>query len=226
MTNDATQAKKRLQRRLMIIGALSLGLFTTIRFGVLDKIELRRSLRVQSEELELKFGVAKQTVAEAPRFAAEAEAYGTELRVITNRFVLRQVLGSYAVQTDIHRLADEGSFRVVGIREIGSQATPRPPTDTKASRKGAPKPTRRAEEKGTANPEDIPPCFARYVVDVTGSGSFADVIDFVGRLERSNPYLGVLSLSIRGVAKSPERHQVSLKLEWPVDADQPGGRLK
>ncbi len=144
------------------------------------------------------------------------------LAVETNRFVLRPFLGSYPVQREIYRLATDTAFKIAMVREVGKRPTP---TESKsASAKAAARrsaPARPPVVKDNETRKKVAPEFARYFVEVSGEGSFADLFALIERLELDNPYCGVNALVIRGIASTPERHRVTLSLEWPVLAAPP-----
>jgi len=170
--------------------------------------ELEKRLRATDQALESVRNLSETR----QQHAMLVEALGTE----TNLYVLRPVLGSFPVQRDIYRLAAETGFNLSLVRELGKTPTPAKAAAgrarTPASRKPAPN---KSEQAGAES------CFARYVVDVTGEGSYAAALALVERLERENPYCGVTALTIRGLPNTIARHRVSLTLEWPVAADPP-----
>jgi len=134
----------------------------------------------------------------------------------TNRFVLRPVLGSYPAQRDIYRLAAETGFNVQSVREIGK--TPTPVTTGTDYKQAKTRGRRGPADRKPAQPE-IAPWFARYMVEVTGEGSYAVILALIDRLEQDNPYCGLAGLTIRGLPNNVERHRAILMLEWPVAAD-------
>ncbi len=204
------------QRRLIGGGMLLLGFFLVLHFVLLP---LRSRQRTQAERLR----EFKQRICEADikvksmkRMREEVATLGSALQTVTNDFVLRPLLGSYPAPRNIHRVAGESSFNVAFVREQGVQATP---VKEASGKRAAARST--AKKNAAKKP---PAAFSRYVVEVGGDGSYADIIDLVGRLEQENPYMGVLALNVRAVSNSPERHRVTMRFEWPVDADPPASR--
>ena len=51
--------------------------------------------------------------------------------------------------------------------------------------------------------------------------SYADLLRFLQALEQDNPYVCVTSLVIEGREQMPEKHRVTLTLEWPSWARSP-----
>lgn len=169
--------------------------------------ELEKRLRATDQALESvrKLSETRQ------QHALGMEALGME----TNLYVLRPVLGSFPVQRDIYRLAAETGFNLSLVREIGKTPTP---VITAARRGRTPSRKPAPTKSGQA---DASSYFTRYVVDVSGEGSYASVLALIERLEQENPYCGVTALTIRGLPNAIARHRVSLTLEWPVAADPP-----
>lgn len=161
---------------------------------------------------------ALDSVSQLPETQQQCAALGQMLGAETNRFVLRPVLGSFPFQRDIYRLAAETGFNVDLVREIGRTATP-------ATAARARKPA--LGKRPAAGKPDAPgaaPWLARYLVEITGEGSYAVVMALIERLEQENPYCGVNALAIRGLPNNFTRHRVNLSLEWPVAAEPPAAR--
>jgi len=55
-----------------------------------------------------------------------------------------------------------------------------------------------------------------YAVEVDFQAGYFQVIEFLRRLHEKNPYASVGQLNLRTNQQSPEFHQVSLLIEWPI----------
>ncbi len=196
--------------------------------GILVLVYLVLPLNTQRRKIEADLSArqratdqALQAVRKLPETRQRCADLGQMLDGETNRYVLRPVLGSFPVQRDIYRLASETGFNVSLVREIGK--TPTPATvATGDKRKAVPgKPAARKAETPA-----LAPWFARYLVEVTGDGSYAVILALIDRLEQENPFCGVTALTIRGLPNTVERHRATLTLEWPVAADPPVARSK
>ena len=174
------------------------------------EMAIRSQIKKQVEKNTLALGNVRRITELRQETARLKEALAVE----TNRFVLRPVLGSFPVQRDIYRMAADTAFRIAAMKEVGKKPTP---TELKpvaqAASKGRPKSAIKSKLK--------PPAFDRYVVEIIGDGSFFDVCTLIEILAEENPYCGVTDLTISGVSSSPERHRVTMVLEWPVLADPP-----
>ena len=186
-------------------------------FGVKPMREQEQAILREAAEQCRRNDAALQDIREALGMDGEVARLESALAGETNRFVLRPILGSYPVQRDIYRLAAETGFKVGMVREAGRQTTP-------VAKLPAPPVGRQKAGAAPAKPPPPPPipaAFDRYVLEIGGEGSYADVTALIDLLESENPYCGVVALNIRGVPDKPERHRVSMSLEWPVQALPP-----
>lgn len=189
--------KEKRQRQILLTITGLIVFYSAYAFGLQPLLSNRSRLgkRVAAERARLLR--AQKDIAVLPLTRREWAVLDEQVSEATNRYVLRPVLGSFPAQRDIYRLAQRTTFEISAIRELGKLPTPR----------------------GAIT--NAPSHFLRYTLDVAGNGSFADVIDLLALLESENPYMGVVELSVREEAQSPERHRVTLRLEWPVANDQP-----
>jgi hypothetical protein len=58
--------------------------------------------------------------------------------------------------------------------------------------------------------------FALYPVSLTGRAGFASLLTFLNHIETLNPYLAVSELTIKADPKTPEVHDFSMTLLWPI----------
>lgn len=58
--------------------------------------------------------------------------------------------------------------------------------------------------------------FKPYAVRISTACGYAQLAEFVRALEEKNPYLCITSIQINGQPNSPERHMVSIVVEWPT----------
>ena len=73
-----------------------------------------------------------------------------------------------------------------------------------------------------ANPKakqgEPPPALPRYLayrVAVSFSASLVETVNFVNHCHDQNPLLCITKLTLRAVPSTPQRHTVSMELEWP-----------
>ena len=153
---------------------------------------------------------------------AEYAALSNEVAALTNQYVVRKVLGSYPMEQTIYSIAAETGFHVMSCVELGKVRTPdAPPTAAAAAVRKKPGP-------GAKGAKTAPPLhrFDRFQMEVRGDGGFWSVAELIRRLEEANPFFGVVSLEIASVTSKPERHNVVIRCEWPVDADPPPAPAK
>lgn len=143
----------------------------------------------------------------------EFAAISNDVFVLTNSFVVRQVLGSYPMEKTIYQIAQKYKFRVTGCTELGKITTPdSPPAPIPA--KGSKPP-----QKKQAKKVQVQHFFDRFQMDVKGEGSYWSIMRLISDLEELNPFFSVVSIEISANDSKPEIHGVQMRLEWPVDAD-------
>lgn len=217
----------------LLLGLGSVVVMVLVAVFVIRPMRGRESLiRLAVEQRVADNGRALDSVRKIAELEQKTALLSETLATETNRFVLRPFLGSYPVQREIYRLASDTAFKIAVVREVGKRPTP---TESKsAPAKATAVPSAPAKDAAVPSaPEGQPvvkdkeirkkvaSSFARYFVEVSGEGSFADLFALIERLELDNPYCGVNALVIRGLPSMPERHRVTLSLEWPVLADPP-----
>ena len=124
---------------------------------------------------------------------AEVATLQAGLAVITNRFVICPVLGStlVTVQSIVEPIAQECGLRIESCVERGRMEAP-------------------------VNKKDAGFVIDRYLVELTGSGEYAAVRDFVQTLEQTNAYVCVTDVEILGRGEDAMRHKARICMEWPV----------
>jgi hypothetical protein len=90
---------------------------------------------------------------------------------------------------------------VDGIQEIGVRDPPR--TSTKGAAANA---------------------FKSYSVQVSAVATFEASWSFIKKLEEMNPYLCVTEIRITGQPDNPEYHRLTLRIEWPIEAEAEKGQ--
>jgi Tfp pilus assembly protein PilO len=63
--------------------------------------------------------------------------------------------------------------------------------------------------------------FTAFSAQMTLQCGYGDLLRFLRCLEGRNPLVTVVNIAVDGRAQSPERHQVSLSLEWPTWVQPP-----
>ena len=147
-----------------------------------------------------------------PRLRAENRQLGDEVAAITNRFVMRPILGSYPMERHLFEIVGEDGFHVSSCREVGLVETPTLSPAELEKNKGKKPP------KGKKGPPKPKRYLSRYKMEIQGEGRYADIVRLIKTLEEENPYFAVVSLRIVSNPRRPELHDVTLSLEWPVEA--------
>lgn len=188
------------RERILVIVAIVVGIVllthTTIQLVVSPILESRKKNRDETQALSEKLEKARRELGFANQIQAEYDAALAQIERISAEYVLRPILGSYlvGVSETLERMAREVSFSLDDVQEAGIQNLPVKKKDGSA------------------------PAFRSYVVQVGGSGSYEQIIAFLRIVEERNPYLCVTDLRVTGQGDNPERHRVSVRMEWPIEA--------
>ena len=203
MSNELLKgSEKRILGGVFVVGAVVL----TYMFVTKPMNEKRATLDAQAAEINRASESALAKIRGIQSMRAEYASVSNEVFALTNRFVVRQVLGSYPMEQEIYALAGEVGFRVTGCVELGKTRTPDTASGAAAKGKAPPPPAHR---------------YDRFQMEVRGFGSYASVMRLIHRLEDRNPFFSVIDLSISAQGGKPEEHAVTFMCEWPVDADPP-----
>ncbi len=201
-------AQKRLLAGVIAVAAIALVVF----YAILPMNRKAAEENQKVRELNAKNDKSFYRIRNVQRLRAENCSLSEEVSAITNQFVVRPVLGSYPMERRIYEIVGDNGFHVVSCREIGAIETPilSPAELEKNKGKRAP--------KGKKAPTKPTHYFDRYKMEVRGEGRYGDVVRLIKTLEEENPYFAVVSLRIVSNPRNPERHDVTLTFEWPVDA--------
>lgn len=192
--------KERIQIFVLIgIGVVAV-IYAVWQLGVTPYLESKATLlkKLQRKQDDLK--KAERELKLAPQLKAEFDALTAQLDKAIAEYVLHPTLGSYlvGVTEKLEAQALACNVKVDEIQEIGIRELPR------------------------ANKEDNTPiAFKSYAVLFSGKGSYEQIALFIRRLEAANPYVCVGDIRIVGQADSVESHRIQLRIEWPIEAEQP-----
>ncbi len=194
--------KERIQVFVLIGIGVALLLFTLIQLLVVPFNASRQKWKVIQGELEGKIGKANRELSYGRAVKAEYDVVSVEIDKIMASNVLRSILGSYLVGvTEMLESAAHGvGLNLNEIQEVGIRELPRSKTDKTVG------------------------VFKSYAVQLAGDGSFDQVRAFLDKIENDNPFLCVTEIRIVGRSDKPERHQLNVRVEWPIEAVPQEGR--
>ena len=187
------------QKRIKILVVIGLGA-TLVVLGIVQGIivplvRVRKEKKARIEECRQGLEEARRQIrAAAATLDQNKEALQT-INEISERYILHPVLGNYLLEATEHieRHARNANVKVRSIREVGISEIP----------------THGGER-----------AFKSYTVRLDLECSYRDVASLLREIEASNPYLCVTAITIGGQSRvDPEKHQVSLNVQWPIWAD-------
>jgi len=190
--------KKERAKILVLIGmgviVLIIVLVQLVAIPILDS---RRKLREDIEEYRTRVEKARRELRASKQIQAEFDAVSGKLKAIAEDYLLHPILGSYLVGVSeaLDPQARESGFTIEDLQERGIQALR----------------LRAKEASGRA--------YNAYSVQIVGQGSYDEIAAFLKSLEGRNPYVCVTELKISEQPDTPERHRVTLRIEWPIEAE-------
>ncbi len=191
---------------LFLIGMVSVALlYAIIMFGVIPYLSRMRMGRERLAELNDLLWQAERDIRQAPQQRARNIDVVNEILEISEnqRFVLRPSLGNYLLVADafLQQVAEQSGITLQNIRETSG-----PPPASAA-----------------ANPNQLP-AFWPYAVSFTASASLHDLLHFIHTLQKENPYIALISLSVTaGRDQQLGQHAINATVQWPVwnDPERP-----
>lgn len=190
--------KERLQVFVLIgIGVVAV-LYAMAQLVVMPFLASKQKLRNSLQSKKAKLEKAQRELNFAPRIKEEFDSVTGELDTIIRTHVLRPILGSYLVgiSENLEMLAHSCNIKLDEVQEIGVREPPR------TGKKGS-----------------VARSFKAYAVQVSARASYDQTATFLRRLEDMNPYLCVSDVRITGQPDNPESHRITLRIEWPIEAE-------
>jgi len=191
----------------MVIGiavaAIGYGVYT---FGVNPLMAKRQATYARISELEELLWQGRRDINMIPQNRRQ------------NCKLLSEILETSETKRQIIR-PNLGNYLLVAADIVGRHAEP---LGLKIDTINQMTPTHRQPVAG-AKRDPNGPRFRVYTVNVSLSAGLSDLAMLIGALERDNPYLCISRLGVIGDATTPEKHNVSFDVQWPIwiDASHP-----
>lgn len=190
--------KDRIQVFVLIgIGVVAV-LYAVVQLAVLPFLASKQKLRDSLQTKKAKLEKAGRELNYAPSIKTEFDSVTGELDRIIANHVLRPILGSYlvGVTETLEGMARSCDIKVDEIQEIGVREPPRTGKKDTAAR-----------------------AFKSYAVQLSAKISYEQAATLIRKLEEMNPYVCVSELRITGQPDNPEQHRVTVRIEWPIEAE-------
>lgn len=213
MSEEKKQTTPAAQKALLII-LLTGGIAAVIYLFVLTPMyEDYEKYTKDANEIIARTDTARREISDVTKMNASFAALSTYLEPLTNKYVVREELGSYPMERRINEISMRLGLKITSCSIPRKEKTP--------VNKPAAANTKKKSGKNTVVPPQDVPCFDRLILDLEVEGGYYAVAELVKELEAENPFCGIRDLKITPNASTPEKHKVSISLEWPVNADPP-----
>ena len=181
------------------------GTAAIIWFAILPALAAREDLAAKSSELGARLESIHRDAQRTQKLEEETDALAAEVSNRCERLVLEPLVNSLSESASA-KLRPLAAAHGVSFVAAASEQAQQPVADP-----GAQPPS--------------PPADARYVarqpVSVRASAAWWDLVDFLGAVAEALPSATLTSLAVVPRPDSPDAHDVSFTLEWPVEAPRP-----
>ena len=191
-------AKKERAKVLVLIGmGVIVLIIVLVQLVVIPILDSRRKLHEDLAEYRSRIEKARRELRASKQIQADFDAVVGKLRAIADNYLLHPILGSYLVGVSeaLDPQARDTGFTIEDLQERGIQALR----------------LRAKETSGRA--------YNAYSVQLVGQGSYDEIVAFLKSVEDRNPYVCITELKVTGQPDTPERHRVTLRIEWPIEAE-------
>jgi len=184
------------QERMKIFALIGIGVLIVVVLAYLGIKSLRESKSTKTATLEELHKQQKSANTEIDMMSRDNSVNRetvTEILEISDKYVLRPVLGNYLLKAKeiLKKYENKVDIKFEEIRDAGISAVPH----------GA-------------------RVYNIYTTRIMIECSYHDLIRVIREIEVDNPYSCVTSISIATSANDLEKHRIKFDVQWPVWADQ------
>ena len=191
-------AKKERAKVLVLIGmGVIVLIIVLVQLVVIPILDSRHKLHDDLDEYHSRVEKARRELKASTQIQADFNAVTGKLRAIAENYLLHPILGSYLVGVSeaLDPQARDTGLTIEDLQERGIQAL-----------------RLRAKETSAR-------AYNAYSVQLVGQGSYDEIVAFLKSLEDRNPYVCITELKMSGQPDTPERHRITLRIEWPIEAE-------
>lgn len=196
--NWAEMKKEHKQAALLVGMWLVGGLFALYQFVIHPFLTDRGESVGELDELRTLILKAQMAMSGETKVRSEYTEAMKLYRDVGDRFIVPDNNPLAWVQDKIYSAAQDAGISIQSVSPVGGAAPPAWEALMKAGR-----------------------IYRPYAVRVATEGSYPQIIAMVGALERSNPYLAVVGITVSAQDLTKVRHAVNFIVEWPMWGNRP-----
>lgn len=200
---------------LVLVGILSLFALYGVYMGAnILLIKPHKENEKQIAELTDKLTDADSDVKLMPEMKKLNNQHIMEIREINDAYLLHPRLGSFILpaQEFVEEQANAVNTPIIEVTEIGISEFPAPEPPKPAPGEGG-------HAHGEAKPVAAPKkeyAFKVYTARVTVDKGLHNMIKLTRQIENANPYICISSVSILPNEESPDTHDMTFDIQWPI----------
>lgn len=184
------------------------GTAAIVWFAILPALAAHEDLASRSSELGAKLDGIHRDAQRTQKLEEETDALAAEVSNRCERLVLKPLVNSLS-EAAAAKLRPLAKARGVSFTAAATELPQQPIADP-----GAPPPATPAGAR----------YFARQPVSFRASAAWWDLLDFFDDIAAAEPSATLTSLAVSPRPESPDAHDVSFTLEWPVEAARPAAK--
>jgi hypothetical protein len=182
------------QKKMLILAGLvgTVALYSLGTFGVRPFLSRAGQASTDLRELQRQMDKAQQTLNREPQIREDSDRTTKHLREAATEHIPPVVNAMSWLAERIYRSARLVGVDIESVNDLGAATVPWQANDAANQR-----------------------AFAPYTVRIAAQCGYRDLVRLLAALEHSNPYLCVSEIVIAAQPGEPERHRVTLSVEWP-----------
>ncbi len=204
---------KRRTQLLALAGVVTVLFLVLLYIGLSFLLTLRSQTQIDLEDAREKLGRLEQEIKAFPAVRQARDDLFWNIQFMATNHILfheyrnyhltaREILLPLAAETGI-------SLDIPKEGIVIDLPVPEPKSTNKVARASS-----AGKGKGAAGPAS--PVFSLYPVSATGRAGFDQLLAFLRRIESRNPYISVSDLHLTADPATPETHDFSITLLWPI----------
>ncbi|HDL77891.1 MAG TPA: hypothetical protein ENG36_03925 [Lentisphaerae bacterium] len=188
------------QKQIVVLSVLlAFGIsYAIYRFALVPSLSAMRKAREELGEMESQLRTAKRLIARRDMIMVDLEKSADRLDQWVRKYVAPQENRLAWATEYIYRIAREVGIDIEAASEVAVGLVPwRSAPETKRG-------------------------FDPYAIRIVFRGGFFDLVKFLERIEKTNPFAIVALVNIAAYPSDPERHNIEVRLMFPTWAEEHG----
>jgi hypothetical protein len=194
------------KERIQVMALICIGVFgvlyAAIQLGLSPILDDAKKKRERLSDLQDKVSNAERFMKVRERHTSDNIRAISNIFYISENYLLEPEVGNYLLPAKglVARYTAAVGIPDVSVEGLGQFAIP--------------------VSRATEASESAKRAFKAYAVRVSCTGTYSNLVALTRIIAQENPMLAFGTVQMSAIRKSPQKHQISLVLRWPIWADQ------